>query len=716
MIRPRKMKHIELTVLSRDVDRVIEYLGRRGIMHFSDTAEGQNMEPPPSPRSRGENFSNLGLRAGAPEPRSGGLEVQSPSAGTESAHSLDRAAYLHIQDNLEKLRSGAVFLGIELPGEPEDDTEFPGEAEEVLADKLCDGIASLTNREYEASQEKIKIEETLNEARAFANLNAPFAELDQLSYLTLRVGRLDARAQEQVKRSLSDRAVIIPLGEGGRILAAASRRGRFALDSELKKAGFIPIAIPEGYQGIPTELLGGLEDRLAAAEKELEQIRLDKENLRQEGTSQFRSLTASYLMAAAVERLKGRLAATRSIYVLAGWAPQDAVQSMVENLTRITEGRIAIRTFNPEEMPKVAEGREKVPVSLKHGAYIKGFERLVFSYGAPLYGTIDPTPFVAVFFTILFGIMFGDLGQGFVLFLLGLLTRKGGARSLKNFHSYSTPLIAVGIASMAMGLLTGEIFTTEGLLAVPTRAVTGLFMNIFGIAGEPPDRILHLMPERGNITKLFYFFGFTISVGIVLNSIGLVVNIINLWVMKRYEQACFAKTGIAGLLLFWYAIAIAVRCIAGGAFLWFDLVGLLVPVFCIFFGPLLWRLISGERPILAEGLMVFIMEGFVEILETLSTYVSNTVSFLRVGAFALSHAVLSFIVFTLSGMVSRGVAGGPAFALGIMIFGNLVIIVLEGMIVAIQVVRLQYYEFFSKFFTETGVEFKPFRFRSGGDI
>ncbi|MDR1971673.1 MAG: V-type ATP synthase subunit I [Treponema sp.] len=723
MIRPRKMKRLELTVLSRDVDRVIEYLGRRGIMHFSDAVEGQDLEASPS---YGEGMGAIGLRAGAPEPAlrpgsftqgPGGLPPLSriiANTETSSAHSLDQAAYRHIQDNLEKLRSGAAFLGIALPDEPEADTGFPGEEEEVLTDTLCDGIASLISRENEASQERQKVEETLNEARAFANLNAPFAELDQLSYLTLRVGRLDSKAQDLVKRSLADRAVIIPLGEG-RILAAASRRGRFALDSELKKAGFIPIAIPEGYQGIPTELLSGLEDRLSAAEQELEQIQRDKEALRQEAAVRFRALTASYLMAAAVEQLKGKLVATRSIYVLTGWAPQDTIQSMVEDLTRITEQRIAIRTFSPEEMPEVAEGREKVPVSLKHGAYVKGFEKLVFSYGAPLYGTIDPTPFVAFFFTILFGIMFGDLGQGFVLFLLGLLTSARGSRSFKNFRAYSTPLIAVGIASMVMGLLTGEIFTIEGLLAAPTRAVAGFFMRIFGIPGEAPHRILHLMPEKGNVAKLFYFFGFTIAVGVVLNSIGLLVNIINLCALKRYEKAFFSKTGVAGVLLFWYAIFIAIRCIAGGRFAWFDLVGLLVPAFCIFFGPLLWPLISGERPILGEGVMVFVMEGFVEILETLSTYISNTVSFLRVGAFALSHAVLSFIVFTLSGMVSRGVAGGPAFAVGIMIFGNLVIIVLEGMIVAIQVVRLQYYEFFSKFFTETGVEFKPFRFRKGGE-
>ncbi|MDR1895118.1 MAG: V-type ATP synthase subunit I, partial [Spirochaetales bacterium] len=127
------------------------------------------------------------------------------------------------------------------------------------------------------------------------------------------------------------------------------------------------------------------------------------------------------------------------------------------------------------------------------------------------------------------------------------------------------------------------------------------------------------------------------------------------------------------------------------------------------FGPVIWRFISGERPVLEQGLMVFIVEGFVELLESASSYISNTVSFLRVGAFALSHAVLSFIVFTLSERVAE-ISWG-AFSVVITIFGNTVIILLEGMIVAIQVVRLQYYEFFSKFFTETGVAFKPFRFR-----
>ncbi|MDR0444647.1 MAG: V-type ATP synthase subunit I, partial [Treponema sp.] len=341
----------------------------------------------------------------------------------------------------------------------------------------------------------------------------------------------------------------------------------------------------------------------------------------------------------------------------------------------------------------------------KHGTFVKGFEGIVFSYGAPSYGAIDPTPMVAFFFTLLFGIMFGDVGQGFVLLLAGLLI--GRLKLFSKFVKYSIPLIAVGIASMVMGILNGAVFTNETFLIAPTRAITE------ALTGHPVDRILNILPlshRGGSVKKLFYFFGFTIGIGIIFNSLGLLINIANRIIMKKYEAAFFTKTGLAGLLLFWYAVFIALRIIFGGHFERIDFAGLLFPVFLIFFGSFFWRIVSGKRPVLQHGFMTFFMEGFVEILETAATYVSNTVSFLRVGAFALSHAVLSFIVFRFSEVLAASGTVGSLSALLVTIFGNVVIIVLEGMIVAIQVVRLQYYEFFNKFFTETGVEFAPFRF------
>jgi V/A-type H+/Na+-transporting ATPase subunit I len=670
-LRPRKMKEIELTVLNRDIDAVIEFLGRHSLMHLTSDNDGSGL--------------------------------------------AEKAVPKQIQEKLEKLSVSAVWLGVQLPSEPWDSSHLPTETEDKLTDTISAAVSSLIKQENDQYDEMRKVEEALNEAKAFANLNAPFSDLDQLSYLTLRVGRLDVRRQEELKESLEGRAVVIPLGSGDRMLAAASRKGRFALDSELKKMDFIPIDIPEGYNGIPPELLLGLEERLKGTAKILEEINESKNKLRDEYALSLQSLTASYLMAGITEKLKTCLRATKNVYLLSGWVPADMVHTLVTELEKLTEGRIAVRSYNPEELDGVKEGREKVPVSLDHGAFVKGFENVVFSYGSPLYGTIDPTPLVAIFFTVLFGIMFGDLGQGFVLLLLGILSGRHGLSLLSRFRKFSVPLIAVGISSMVMGLLTGGIFCNEEILEGPTRAVTAF------ITGRPSDRILTIMPlpeKGGSVVKLFYFFGFTIGVGTLLNSAGLIVNVANQFFLKKYEKALFAKTGLAGLLLFWYAIFIAVRFAASlikpalytFSFSWFDAAGLVVPLVCIFFGSVIWRLFSGKRPIFPEGVMVFIMEGFVEVLETVSTNVSNTVSFLRVGAFALSHAVLAYIVFRFSEEVST-IPAGTAISVLIMIFGNVIIIVLEGLIVAIQVVRLQYYEFFSKFFTDVGLEFTPFRFR-----
>jgi V/A-type H+-transporting ATPase subunit I len=216
------------------------------------------------------------------------------------------------------------------------------------------------------------------------------------------------------------------------------------------------------------------------------------------------------------------------------------------------------------------------------------------------------------------------------------------------------------------------------------------------------------MPSREAIDKIMYFFGFTVAIGFIINSIGLIINIVNKFSLGKPAQAVFSKTGICGAVFFWYVVFMALRImLGGGSFAWYDAVAIGIPLVLLFFAEPFIRLFEGHRPVLENGLFAAVIEGVVEVLEIVSTSISNSVSFLRVGAFALSHAVLSYIIFTMSELV-----GGSLSAGGILIgiFGNAVIIVLEGLIVAIQVIRLQYYEFFSKFFTETGREFKPFRF------
>jgi V/A-type H+-transporting ATPase subunit I len=660
MMKPRKMKRIELTVLRRDADRVLEYLGMQGVLHL---AAGE--VPPPEPAQSGADSS---------------------------------------QAILDRLGEAAAYLRFSLSDEPGRGSRLPT-AEDALAVRAAlEAVAVLREREAALSSERKKIEDALSEAKSFSNLNAPFSDLERLSYLTLRVGRIDPRRVGELRESLGDRAAVIPLGDDGRVLAAASRKGRFALDTELGKVSFAPIVVPEGFTGVPRELMAGLEKRAAETDRALAELGTEKAEFAARSSPQIARLADAYRIAAAVDRLKAGLETTRSAYRLRGWIAADRVEATVADLERLADGRVAVRSYDPEEVETVREGTEKVPVSLDHGRFVGGFERVVFSYGAPLYGTIDPTPFVAFSFTILFGLMFGDVGQGLVLLLLGLLADRGRLKPLSRFSRFSPALMAVGISSMVVGFLDGEVFANESILIRPMRAVSGF------LTGVPVDRVLHLMPEKGNLERLFLFFGFTVAVGVVLNSVGLVINIVNLISLRRWEKALFSKTGASGALVFWYALFFALRVASGGSPAWFDAVGLGLPALGLFFGPALWRLAAKERPVLEHGAMAFIMEGFVEILESASYYVSNTVSFLRVGAFALSHAVLSFIVFTLSTMVSRAPAGA-ALSLLVVVAGNAIIILLEGLIVAIQVVRLEYYEFFSKFFTETGVEFSPFRFR-----
>jgi len=662
MLRTHKMKSIEFTVLKNDMDKVLEYLGKSMSIHFPPV-KAMNETP----------------------------------------------AVKNIRQVLERINAAAVFADIDLKGDNTAETAgLPSEEDKVLTENLLTAAESLKNKLYKVQQEKQSIQETLNETQAFSRLNVPFSEIEQLSYLTLRIGRLDPKGQEELRENLGDRAVILPLSDGNRVLAASSRKGRFTLDSQLKKVSFEPISFSQDLRGIPSEYVKTIKDKYELLEEEIKNINNEKEDFRLKNEKEIKKIYLLWDTALTVEKIKTGFTATEYSYHFSGWIPANIAPKIVKDLLDITSGRIAVNSYSPEEVQSVKDGSEKVPVYMKHGAFVKGFEGVVFSYGAPLYGTIDPTPLVAFFFTLLFGIMFGDIGHGFVLFLAGLLISKG-PRQLAKFKSYSVPLVSIGISSMFFGLLFGSVFTNEGLLIGITRKITAF------VTGHPMDRILTIMPlaeSGGSLMKLLYFFGFTVGIGIILISIGLLINIANRLILKKYEQALFSKTGMAGLFMFWYAIYIAVRVLLGGKFITLDLVFLLTPVVFIFFGPVIWRFIAREKPLLEHGLMTFIMEGFVEILETISGYISNTVSFLRVGAFALSHTVLSFIVFRFAEELGGSGITGSLAALLILISGNTIIIVLEGMIVAIQVVRLQYYEFFNKFFVETGVEFSPFRFNT----
>ncbi|MDR3301751.1 MAG: V-type ATP synthase subunit I [Spirochaetaceae bacterium] len=678
MMRPEKMKQLEITVLQSDVDNVLKFLGTHGVLQFSYRD-----------KARKKSDAELALTK-------------------------------KLDDALGNLKNAAAYLGVELPEEPGERTEKSSEADDKSLALLVETVSALQNAEYKLNLEKERLGDRLTAFAGFEGLalDVPLDKINDFSFLNLKIGRLEQDKQEKLKANLGDRALVLPLGSD-EVLVASSRANRFALDTELSKENWTPAPIPEEAQAQSEETVNAMRERLAEIEQELAGFSAQKAHQSENFGLLLKNLYASYLMSQIIDDIKGRLVSTASAFVLAGWIPARHLNVFAGALGTLTEGRIACAAFDPWEVEAVKQGKEKIPVQLKHGSFFRAFEPLVFSYGAPLYGSLDPTPISAVFFTLLFSIMFGDVGQGLCLFLLGLLVANRKIKLFSSYRNFAGPLKIIGIAAIVTGFLYGSVFSNEDLLRAPTEAFTlwlsqtgaGRLLNL-----KPVGKILELMPEKGSITKLFYFFGFTLAVGFILNSIGLLFNIIDNFVMRRYQKALLSKNGLAGLVFFWYAVFIVIRGIVGGGFQieTHDIIVLIAAIFLIAAGPFIWALCTKDKKLFEEGLFACIMEAIVEILETVSGYISNSVSFLRVGAFALSHTILSFIIFKMADIVGDA-ALGTLWSGIIIIFGNLLIIVLEGMIVAIQIVRLQYYEFFSKFWTETGAKWTPFKFRKKAD-
>ncbi len=674
MAKTAQMKMLELMVLKQDISTVIEYIGKKENFQFQTK-----------------------------------LKDKHASDSAENDDLSDSAAYGSDLDShfYESLKRAYTELGYEEQSFDLSKSNAPGDLERKEAADLIAAFNDLESRIKEVNDEVYKVRDAYKEAMAFSNLQVSYSELEHLSFLALRIGKIPAENFEDLKESLEGSAVVVKLGDdASHILVASSKKGRFALDAELKRHNFVELEVPSDFKGVPESALKGLAEKKSETEAKLEELKTEMANFAETHKPLFQRLMGSFAIAVQIESVTKSLESTELVYRITGWIPSSETENYMKGLDELTEGRIAIRAYEPYEVPSVMSGKEQVPVKLKHGKFVKSFERMIFSYGSPMYGSIDPTPFVAVFFTLLFGIMFGDCGQGLVFLIAGILM---ACKVIKvgGWNKFAPIFMAIGISSSLMGLLTGEFFGTETVLEPFAEWVTGLF-------GKPHAPILKLMPSADpkSIYVMFGVFGVAVAIGFVINTCGLILNIINNFSRRKYAEAIFGKNGIAGAVFFWYVIALVLRIVlAKHTIAIYDIIIIAISLFFAAFAEPFERALNGEKPLFENGVGTYLISGLVEIIEVISGYLSNTISFVRVGAFALSHAVLNFTILTLTNMCGgQGSVGGII----VLIAGNALIIVLEGMIVAIQVIRLQYYEFFSKFFHETGREFKPFRFELTG--
>lgn len=363
-------------------------------------------------------------------------------------------------------------------------------------------------------------------------------------------------------------------------------------------------------------------------------------------------------------------------FILTGWVPADREPDLRRALGQLESVEYTFE--NAEE-----EMSHSPPVALKNKKIFKPFEFFVDMYGLPSYDEVDPTPFVAITYVLLFGIMFGDLGQGICVSIVGWLMWKFKKMKL------GKALIPCGISSAIFGTVFGSVFGFEHVL-------DPFYRNVFGL-DEKPIEVM-----EPNTTNLIIYSA--VGIGMLLVVVAILINIYSCLRRRHWENALFGPNGLAGLVFY---VSLVVGFGGQLIFGWqivntAYVLGLIVlPIVVIFFREVLGGLLERRSDWKPESWGNFLMQNFFEVFEYLLSYATNTMSFLRVGAFVLVHAGMMLVVFTLAEMTS-----GIGYIL-IAVVGNVFVMGLEGLLVGIQVLRLEFYEMFSRFFDGDGRPFHP---------
>lgn len=322
------------------------------------------------------------------------------------------------------------------------------------------------------------------------------------------------------------------------------------------------------------------------------------------------------------------------------------------------------------------------PVQLHNNALVRPYEMYVEMYGLPSYYEIDPTSFVAFTYSLFFGLMFADLGQGLLVILAGFLMSKLKGMKLGNI------LMRCGVFSCIFGTLFGSFFGFEHALD------NILFKNVFGLSEKPIE-----VMSPNNIVGVI---GAAIGIGVVLVVVAMLLNIYSSLRRRDYEAALFGNNGVAGLLFYVCTILGVVLTMLTDIKILnplYVIFLIILPLLAVFFREPLGKLVKGRRDWLPKKMGEYIVQNFFELFEMILSYLTNTMSFLRVGAFVLVHAGMMLVVFTLADTV-----GGVGYWI-VVVVGNLFVSGMEGLLVGIQSLRLEFYEMFSRFYEGDG---KPF--------
>ncbi len=455
------------------------------------------------------------------------------------------------------------------------------------------------------------------------------------------------------------------------------------IDNLFSSLYFERVRVPEFIHGTPEDEIVRIKAELANNRAERERVNEQcRQLIAQNKEEYFRLYTRLKFLSDSFNLRKYVAVLKRNffdLFYITGFVQEEDAQAFAAVFEPLDGVTVELK-------PHDADKRLVPPTRLKNGWFSKPFEMFVEMYGLPAYGDFDPTPFVAFTYCLLFGIMFGDLGQGLLLVLGGWLLW------WKKRLNIARVINRIGIFSCIFGTFYGSVFGFEHLL-------DPFYQKVFGLPGKP---IEVMAPENTNLVLLS-----AVALGVVLICSSILLDIYISVRRKDWERAFFSANGIAGFLFYGSILfGAAVLFLTGkNCFteayitLW-----IILPLMLILFKEPLGELSQGKSAEEARpegGYTGYVLIGFFELFEVVLSFFSNTMSFLRVGGFVLSHAGMMAVVFTLSEMVSHSVS--PF----VLVVGNLFVIGMEGLIVGIQVLRLEFYEMFSRYFDGDGRPFVP---------
>lgn len=646
LFRSVPMAHFRVQVPSRDAAAVTRAIAREGLLHLVDIGHGRSAAECASPELYAA-FRDLRNRARAIAARlelpAGEIEGPLPSNDSE-----DFAA--------ERERMAATIEPVE---------------------KRVEGLY----RNLSSSRERAaSIREQLGFAERLTAAAVDVARASAVRFAMLRFVIAPEAALQTLASVLSPSPfVIAPLDsqDPPLVFIAAANFDRARLDEALRVASVQVIRVASAADVDAARLrteLKSCEAEEAAARDALAAFRVELGPL-------VTSLAQRLEVATLLLQAQTYFAAAGRFVVISGWLPAESAARMRESIRTATQDRAIIEVERAEDVAGVREGSIRVPILHRNPILLRPFQKLVNMYGTPSYTEVQPTSFFAASFLLMFGLMFGDVGHGLVLFAAGWSL----FRYLPQWLDYGILLMEAGAAAAVFGVLYGSVFGIESLLPA-----------------------LWLQP----LHDISRFMVTAVVIGIVIVSAGLALNIVNTWRSGNIREALYGPRGLTGAMLYWVILVVLARMFVPATIeipsaLIFTLAGVAVAI--LIAGRWIARRFEQRRTIPAPykgPRWLTLLESSIELVDTLFSFFANTISFIRIAAFAAVHAGVFIAIFAIADTLARLRLGGLLSVIAL-VAGNALVILLEGLTVSVQVLRLEYYEFFGKFFRGGGEPYLP---------